>query len=64
MNKHKYRKTQRWKHRKTERRKDRKKEGQKVLYAMKTAGVNLGTLPLQCETRSLIQALNMDTSAQ
>ena len=26
---------------------------------MKTAGVNLGALPLQCETRSLIQALNM-----
>lgn len=25
---------------------------------MKTAGVNLGALPLQCETRSLIQALN------
>ena len=25
---------------------------------MKTAGVNLGALPLQCKTRSLIQALN------
>ena len=29
-----------------------------LLYAMKTAGVNLGALPPQCETYSLIQALN------
>ena len=37
---------------------------QLLLYAMKCAGVNLGALPLECETRSLIQTLNMDTSAQ
>ena len=29
-----------------------------LLYAMTTAGVNLGALPRQCETFSLIQALN------
>ena len=39
-------------------------EPQELLYAMKTAGVNLGALPPQCETHSLIQALNMDTSCQ
>ena len=37
---------------------------QVLLYAMKCAGVNLGALPLECETCSLIQTLNMDTSAQ
>ena len=36
----------------------------KLLRYVKPAGVNLGALPLQCKTRSLIQALNMDTSAQ
>ena len=35
-----------------------------LLRYVKPAGVNLGALPLQCKTRSLIQALNMDTSAQ
>ena len=30
----------------------------KVLRYVKPAGVNLGALPLQCKTRSLIQALN------
>ena len=29
-----------------------------LLYAMECAGVNLGALPLECKTDSLIQTLN------
>ena len=35
-----------------------------LLCAMTTAGANLSALPRQCETFSLIQALNMDTTCQ